>query len=197
MGDPRTLNKLAISKTITLTCTYDHRVIQGAGSGEFLKIVHELLTGKNGFYEDIFAALRIPYAPIRWNADVSVDLSQRVDKTSRVQELINSYRVRGHLMADIDPLAYVQREHHDLEIESHGLSFWDLEREFITNGFTGKRHAKLRDILGVLRDLYCRTIGYEYMHISDYEQRKLVPGEGRARLRRRPTTTTSCASSAS
>ncbi|RCS57683.1 multifunctional oxoglutarate decarboxylase/oxoglutarate dehydrogenase thiamine pyrophosphate-binding subunit/dihydrolipoyllysine-residue succinyltransferase subunit [Microbacterium sp. JB110] len=171
-SNPRTLNELAIGKTITLTSTYDHRVIQGAGSGEFLKIVHELLTGKNGFYEDIFAALRIPYAPIRWNADVSVDLSQRVDKTSRVQELINAYRVRGHLMADVDPLAYVQREHHDLEIESHGLSFWDLEREFITNGFTGKRQAKLRDILGVLRDSYCRTIGYEYMHISDYEQRE-------------------------
>lgn len=171
-ANPRTLNELAIGKTITLTSTYDHRVIQGAGSGEFLKIVHELLIGKNGFYEDIFSALRIPYAPIRWNADVSVDLSQRVDKTSRVQELINAYRVRGHLMADIDPLAYVQREHHDLEIESHGLSFWDLEREFITNGFGGRRQAKLRDILGVLRDSYCRTIGYEYMHISDYEQRE-------------------------
>ncbi|WP_174150334.1 multifunctional oxoglutarate decarboxylase/oxoglutarate dehydrogenase thiamine pyrophosphate-binding subunit/dihydrolipoyllysine-residue succinyltransferase subunit [Microbacterium halophytorum] len=171
-ANARTLNELAIGKTITLTSTYDHRVIQGAGSGEFLKIVHELLIGKNGFYEDIFAALRIPYAPIRWNADVSVDLSQRVDKTSRVQELINAYRVRGHLMADIDPLAYVQREHHDLEIESHGLSFWDLEREFITNGFGGKRQAKLRDILGVLRDSYCRTIGYEYMHISDHEQRE-------------------------
>lgn len=171
-ANPRTLNELAIGKTITLTSTYDHRVIQGAGSGEFLKIVHELLIGKNGFYEDIFSALRIPYAPIRWNPDVSVDLSQRVDKTSRVQELINAYRVRGHLMADIDPLAYVQREHHDLEIESHGLTFWDLEREFITNGFGGRRQAKLRDILGVLRDSYCRTIGYEYMHISDHEQRE-------------------------
>ncbi|MGO1769109.1 MAG: multifunctional oxoglutarate decarboxylase/oxoglutarate dehydrogenase thiamine pyrophosphate-binding subunit/dihydrolipoyllysine-residue succinyltransferase subunit, partial [Microbacterium sp.] len=171
-ANPRTLNELAIGKTITVTSTYDHRVIQGAGSGEFLKIVHELLTGSNSFYQDIFAALRIPYAPIRWTPDVTVDLSQRVDKTSRVQELINAYRVRGHLMADIDPLAYQQREHHDLEIESHGLTFWDLEREFITNGFGGKRQAKLRDILGVLRDSYCRTIGYEYMHISDHTQRE-------------------------
>ncbi|MFP3589354.1 hypothetical protein SCB29_38020, partial [Paraburkholderia sp. SIMBA_055] len=88
----------------------------------FLKIVHQLLIGGSNFYEDIFAALRIPYAPIRWNADVSVDVAERVDKTARVQELINAYRVRGHLMADIDPLAYVQREHHDLEIESHGLT---------------------------------------------------------------------------
>ncbi len=167
----KTLNELAIGKTITLTSTYDHRVIQGAGSGEFLKKVHELLTGQRGFYEDIFAALRIPYAPIRWAADINVDLAERVDKTARVQELINSFRVRGHLMADTDPLEYVQRTHPDLEIESHGLTFWDLDREFVTNGFGGKRQMKLRDILGVLRDSYCRTIGIEYMHIQDPEQR--------------------------
>ncbi|WP_345752453.1 multifunctional oxoglutarate decarboxylase/oxoglutarate dehydrogenase thiamine pyrophosphate-binding subunit/dihydrolipoyllysine-residue succinyltransferase subunit [Microbacterium rhizophilus] len=168
----KTLNEFAIGKTITLTSTYDHRVIQGAGSGEFLKKVHELLIGQRGFYEGVFAALRIPYAPIQWNADVAVDLAERVDKTARVQELINSYRVRGHLMADIDPLEYVQRLHHDLEIESHGLTFWDLEREFVTGGFGGKRTMKLRDILGVLRDSYCRTTGIEYMHIHDYEQRE-------------------------
>jgi 2-oxoglutarate dehydrogenase E1 component len=168
----KTLNELAIGKTITLTSTYDHRVIQGAGSGEFLKKVHELLIGQRGFYDDIFAALRIPYAPIRWNPDIAVDLAERVDKQSRVQELINSFRVRGHLMADIDPLEYVQRSHPDLEIESHGLTFWDLDREFVTGGFGGRRIAKLRDILGVLRDSYCRTLGIEYMHIQDPEQRR-------------------------
>ncbi|MEV4687704.1 multifunctional oxoglutarate decarboxylase/oxoglutarate dehydrogenase thiamine pyrophosphate-binding subunit/dihydrolipoyllysine-residue succinyltransferase subunit [Microbacterium sp. LWH3-1.2] len=167
----KTLNELAIGKTITLTSTYDHRVIQGAGSGEFLKKVHELLIGQRGFYEDIFAALRIPYAPIHWAADINVDLAERVDKTARVQELINSFRVRGHLMADIDPLQYMQRTHPDLEIEQHGLTFWDLDREFVTGGFGGKRQMKLRDILGVLRDSYCRTIGIEYMHIQDPTQR--------------------------
>lgn len=168
----KTLNELAIGKTITLTSTYDHRVIQGAGSGEFLKKVHELLTGQRGFYDDIFAALRIPYAPIHWASDINVDVSERVDKTARVQELINSFRVRGHLMADIDPLEYVQRTHPDLEIESHGLTFWDLDREFVTGGLGGKRVAKLRDILGVLRDSYCRTMGVEYMHIQDPAQRQ-------------------------
>jgi 2-oxoglutarate decarboxylase len=167
----KTLNELAIGKTITLTSTYDHRVIQGAGSGEFLKKVHELLIGQRGFYEDIFSALRIPYAPIHWAPDINVDLAERVDKQARVQELINSFRVRGHLMADIDPLEYVQRTHPDLEIESHGLTFWDLDREFVTGGFGGKRQMKLRDILGVLRDSYCRTIGIEYMHIQDPVQR--------------------------
>ncbi|MDQ1584159.1 MAG: multifunctional 2-oxoglutarate metabolism enzyme, partial [Microbacteriaceae bacterium] len=169
-----TLTELAIGKTITLTSTYDHRVIQGAGSGEFLKIVHELLIGKRGFYESIFSALRIPYVPIQWAPDISVDLANAVDKTARVQELINAFRVRGHLMADVDPLEYVQRSHPDLDISSHGLTFWDLDREFVTGQFGTKRQMLLRDILGVLRDSYCRTTGIEYMHIQDPAQRKWI-----------------------
>ncbi|MBD4476816.1 hypothetical protein GUG87_03205, partial [Xanthomonas citri pv. citri] len=67
-----TLHDLAISKTITLTSTYDHRVIQGASSGEFLKIVHGLLLGEDGFYDEVFHSLRIPYEPVRWAQDVQV-----------------------------------------------------------------------------------------------------------------------------
>ena len=167
----RTLADLGIGKTITLTSTYDHRVIQGAGSGEYLKKVHELLIGGEGFYEGIFASLRIPYMPIHWAEDIAVDTADHVNKTSRVQELINAFRVRGHLMADIDPLEYRQRSHPDLELENHGLTFWDLDREFVTGGFGGRRTMLLREILGVLRDSYCRTIGIEYMHIQDPEQR--------------------------
>ncbi len=168
----RILADLGIGKTITLTSTYDHRVIQGAGSGEYLKKVHELLIGGDGFYEEIFASLRIPYMPIHWAEDIAVDTADHVNKTSRVQELINTFRVRGHLMADIDPLEYRQRSHPDLELESHGLTFWDLDREFVTGGFGGRRTMLLREILGVLRDSYCRTIGIEYMHIQDPEQRR-------------------------
>ena len=167
----KTLAELGIGKTITLTSTYDHRVIQGAGSGEFLKKVHELLIGQRGFYEDIFASLRIPYDPIHWAEDINVDLSERISKTSRVQELINAFRVRGHLMADVDPLEYVQRSHPDLDIASHGLTFWDLDRSYVVGGFAGKRAALLRDVLGVLRDSYCRTVGVQYMHIQDPEER--------------------------
>jgi 2-oxoglutarate decarboxylase len=167
----KTLAELGIGKTITLTSTYDHRVIQGAGSGEFLKKVHELLIGERSFYENIFASLRIPYDPIHWAEDINVDLSERVSKTARVQELINHYRVRGHLMADIDPLEYVQRSHPDLDLSSHGLTFWDLDREYVVGGFAGKRSALLREVLGVLRDSYCRTVGIEYMHIQDPEER--------------------------
>jgi 2-oxoglutarate decarboxylase len=173
-ASPKTLSEFGIGKTITLTSTYDHRVIQGAGSGEFLKKVHERLIGEHGFYEGIFSALRIPYDPIHWASDISVDLADAVGKTARVQELINSFRVRGHLMADIDPLEYRQRTHPDLDISSHGLTFWDLDREFVTGGLGGKKVALLRDILGMLRDAYCRTTGIEYMHIQDPEQRRWI-----------------------
>lgn len=170
-SSPEVLQNLGVGKTITLTSTYDHRVIQGAGSGEFLKLIHERLIGQHNFYQDIFAALRIPYAPITWSTDIHVDDYEAVDKAARVQELINAFRVRGHLMADIDPLEYRQRSHPDLEIETHGLTFWDLDREFVTGGIGGKDRMQLRDILGVLRDSYCRKIGIEYMHIQDPAQR--------------------------
>ncbi|MCK1797415.1 multifunctional oxoglutarate decarboxylase/oxoglutarate dehydrogenase thiamine pyrophosphate-binding subunit/dihydrolipoyllysine-residue succinyltransferase subunit [Streptomyces sp. XM4193] len=169
-----TLNKLGISKVMTLTSTYDHRVIQGAQSGEFLRIMHQLLLGENNFYDEIFEALRIPYEPVRWNQDIDVSHDDEVTKAARVFDLIHSYRVRGHVMADTDPLEYKQRKHPDLDIASHGLTLWDLEREFAVGGFAGKSMLKLRDILGVLRDSYCRTTGIEYMHIQDPKQRKWI-----------------------
>ncbi|WP_455362298.1 multifunctional oxoglutarate decarboxylase/oxoglutarate dehydrogenase thiamine pyrophosphate-binding subunit/dihydrolipoyllysine-residue succinyltransferase subunit [Streptomyces sp. SYSU K21746] len=167
-----TLNKLGISKVMTLTSTYDHRVIQGAASGEFLRVVNQLLLGENGFFDEIFESLRIPYEPVRWLRDIDVSHDDDVAKASRVFELIHSYRVRGHVMADTDPLEYKQRKHPDLDLIEHGLTLWDLEREFAVGGFAGKQLMKLRDILGVLRDSYCRTTGIEFMHIQDPKQRK-------------------------
>ncbi|MDQ0681243.1 2-oxoglutarate decarboxylase [Streptomyces achromogenes] len=168
-----TLNRLGVSKTMTLTSTYDHRVIQGAASGEFLRTMHQLLLGEDGFYDEVFTSLRIPYEPVRWVADVA-DAHDDVAKAARVFELIHSYRVRGHVMADTDPLEYKQRKHPDLDIVEHGLTLWDLEREFAVGGFAGKSMMKLRDILGVLRDSYCRTTGVEFMHIQDPKQRRWI-----------------------
>ncbi|MFZ3500310.1 multifunctional oxoglutarate decarboxylase/oxoglutarate dehydrogenase thiamine pyrophosphate-binding subunit/dihydrolipoyllysine-residue succinyltransferase subunit [Streptomyces sp. 5.8] len=169
-----TLNKLGISKVMTLTSTYDHRVIQGAASGEFLRIVANMLLGESGFYDDVFEALRIPYEPVRWLRDIDASHDDDVTKAARVFELIHSYRVRGHVMADTDPLEYKQRKHPDLDITEHGLTLWDLEREFAVGGFSGKSMMKLRDILGVLRDSYCRTTGVEFMHIQDPKQRRWI-----------------------
>ena len=169
------ISRNAISKVMTLTSTYDHRVIQGAQSGEFLRRVHALLLGEEGFYDDIFRALRIPYEPIRWASDISASHDDEISKQARVQELIHAYRVRGHLMADTDPLEYRQRSHPDLEVESHGLTLWDLDREFATGSFGGERRfMKMRSILGILRDSYCRTVGIEYMHIMDPDQRRWI-----------------------
>jgi 2-oxoglutarate decarboxylase len=166
-----TIARLAISKTVTLTSTYDHRIIQGAQSGEFLRIINALLLGEQGFYDDVFQALRIPYEPVRWVQDIPAGHEDDISKAARVHELIHAYRVRGHLMADTDPLEYRQRKHPDLDINQHGLTLWDLEREFATGGFGGKPRMQLREILGVLRDSYCRTVGVEYMHMQNPEER--------------------------
>ncbi|MGH3621042.1 MAG: multifunctional oxoglutarate decarboxylase/oxoglutarate dehydrogenase thiamine pyrophosphate-binding subunit/dihydrolipoyllysine-residue succinyltransferase subunit, partial [Sciscionella sp.] len=165
----RALVDMGISKIITLTSTYDHRIIQGAESGELLKRVHELLLGEDRFYDDAFTSLRLPYEPVRWVQDIP---EGAVDKTARVLELIDAYRTRGHLMADIDPLNYRQRRHDDLDVLSHGLTLWDLDREFPVTGFGGAERMKLRDILGLLRNSYCRTVGVEYMHILDPSERR-------------------------
>ena len=134
-----TLARLAVSKIMTLTSTYDHRIIQGAQSGDFLRAVHAKLLGEDRFYDRIFHALRLPYEPIRWVQDISISHEDQINKTSRVQELIHAYRVRGHLMADTDPLEYKQRRHPDLDITNHGLTLWDLDREFPTGGFGRRR----------------------------------------------------------
>ncbi|MEO6880016.1 MAG: multifunctional oxoglutarate decarboxylase/oxoglutarate dehydrogenase thiamine pyrophosphate-binding subunit/dihydrolipoyllysine-residue succinyltransferase subunit, partial [Mycobacteriaceae bacterium] len=166
----RRLAELGIGKIMTLTSTYDHRIIQGAESGEFLRTVHDLLIG-DGFYDQIFSSLHIPYEPIRWTTDIP---EGSVDKSTRVLELIEAYRHRGHLMAATDPLSYSIRNHPDLDVLAHGLTLWDLDREFPVGGFNGQQRMKLRDVLGVLRDSYCRSTGVEYTHILEPEQQRWI-----------------------
>ena len=175
-ASPQTLADLAVSKVMTMTSTYDHRIIQGAASGEFLKAIGDKLLGKDGFYDRVFASLRIPYKPVRWVADNPFKDSKS-ERLARVMDLIHSFRVRGHLMADTDPLQYRVRHHPDLDVETYGLTLWDLDRIFPTRGLGGKEEMPLRDILGVLRDAYCRTIGIEYMHITDPEERAWLQRE--------------------
>ncbi len=163
--------ELGIGKLITLTSTYDHRIIQGAESGDFLRTVHQALLDDE-FWDEIFFELGIPYEPVRWRTDNPDSVA---DKNARVIELIAAYRNRGHLMADIDPLRLDKarfRSHPDLDVLSHGLTLWDLDREFKVDGFAGKEYKKLRDVLSVLRDAYCRHIGVEYTHILEPEQQK-------------------------
>jgi len=178
-ADPRVLAEIGVGKVMTLTSTYDHRVIQGAESGLFLKYVAECLTGGHQFYDEIFASLGVPYEPARWAKDsnpanVEGD-SERILKQIRVQELINMYRVRGHLYAHLDPLhSDPPPLHSELEISTYGLSIWDLSRTFVVNGLAGRREATLEEILSILREAYCRTIGIEYGHIMDPEQKRWI-----------------------
>ena len=176
-ADPRTIAKLGVSKLITLTSTYDHRVIQGAESGMYLKKVHELLLGQDGFYDEVFKSLGLPYEPARWRSDTSALDSETalLEKQMKVDQLSNMYRVRGHLIADLDPLHQKDPAMHpELDPTYYGLSIWDLDREFLTDGIAGTKVMALGDILGVLRDAYCRTIGVEYMHIQHPEQKKWI-----------------------
>src|SRR5699024_3489692 len=172
-ASPATLAELAVSKVMTLTSTYDHRIIQGAASGEFLKRIRDKLLRQDGFYDRVFASLRLPYQPVRCAQD-HPSLHTTSERLARVMDQIPAYLVRGHLMAHPDPLQYKVRTHPDLDVETYGLTLWDLDRRFPTRGLGGKEELSLRDILGVLRDAYCRTIGVEYMHISDPDERAWI-----------------------
>ena len=180
-ADPRALATLGVGKTVTVTSTYDHRIIQGAESGLFLAHVAECLMGQHGFYDEVFESLEIPYEPIRWEKDVNASDDEadgahlRLLKQVRVQTLINMYRVRGHLIAHLDPLdAEPPMLYPELDPLNYGLTIWDLPRHFVTDGLAGKDSATLDEILHTLRDAYCRTLGVEYMHIQDPEQKRWI-----------------------
>ena len=148
-ADPRMLAQLGISKVITITSTYDHRIIQGAESGEFLGWVHKLLLGEDDFYDDVFRAMGVPYEPVRWRRDTNAvdEEKAQLAKQVYVQTLINMYRVRGHLIADLDPLAAKEpHTHAELDPATYGLTIWDLDREFYADGLAG------RDVMTLGRD---------------------------------------------
>jgi multifunctional 2-oxoglutarate metabolism enzyme len=176
-ADERALGSLGVSKIVTITSTYDHRIIQGAESGMFLKRVHELLLGEHGFYEAVFKSLGVPYEAVKWRVDHSpIDSEEAMlHKQMQIATLIRVHRVRGHLIADLDPLRWKEPDlPAELDPATYGLTIWDLDREFLTGGVGGVEKLKLGDLLGVLRDAYCRTIGIEYMHIQDFAEQRWI-----------------------
>ncbi len=204
-ADPEILADIGIGKVVTITSTYDHRVIQGATSGEFLAEIERLLVGgssgglggvaaplgteprapeaanppksSDGFYEEIFREMGVPYVPVQWGTDSNParNTVEAEEKQAGLFQLINLYRVRGHLIADLDPLdTEPPKMHPDLDPAGHGFTIWDLDRKFITGGLSGKSELKLGEILKVLRDAYCRTVGVEYMHISEPEEKHWI-----------------------
>ncbi|NBP63326.1 MAG: multifunctional oxoglutarate decarboxylase/oxoglutarate dehydrogenase thiamine pyrophosphate-binding subunit/dihydrolipoyllysine-residue succinyltransferase subunit [Bacteroidetes bacterium] len=177
---PDVLSTLAISKVLTITSTYDHRIIQGAESGEFLAYVHKLVLGEEHFYDQIFANLHIPFEPVRWQKDNRInpfmpqDELESLDKEARVAQLINAFRVRGHFLADVNPLGLQAYYYPELDPAAYGFTIWDLDREFDTGGLGGINRASLRDIIDMLHDTYCGKLGIEYMHVQDPVKERFI-----------------------
>jgi multifunctional 2-oxoglutarate metabolism enzyme len=176
-ADPSSLADMGLSKVVTVTSTYDHRIIQGAESGVFLKRVKELLLGDHEFYDEIFHSLDLPYEAVKWRPDTNPINKEEamLRKQMAVAKLVRVHRVRGHRIADLDPLRWTEpHTPRELDPATYGLTIWDLDREFLTDGVGGSDKMKLGNLLGVLRDAYCRTIGVEYMHIQNTDEQKWV-----------------------
>lgn len=171
------LADVGVSKVLTLSSTYDHRVIQGADSGRLLARIAKLLTEDDQFYDEIFASVGVRHTPARWAIDdwAGPDEKKWVQKQVAVSRLITAYRIQGHLIADLDPLRqHAPTLHPELDPEFYGLTIWDLERRFETGGLAGSEQMPLKRILARLRASYCDTLGIEYMHISDPEQKRWI-----------------------
>ncbi|MCF8242377.1 MAG: multifunctional oxoglutarate decarboxylase/oxoglutarate dehydrogenase thiamine pyrophosphate-binding subunit/dihydrolipoyllysine-residue succinyltransferase subunit [Melioribacteraceae bacterium] len=171
------LAKYGIGKVMNITSTYDHRIIQGAESGEFLKQVDNLFLGEADFYDRIFEDLEIPQKPVGWGFDTSSKKtafsgdSERVEKQARILQLINMFRVRGHLIANLNPLSNRAMYHEELDPANYGFTIWDYDRQFLTDVLKGMETGTLRDILDLLHQTYCDKIGVEYMHIQNHEEK--------------------------
>jgi len=178
--DMSQLAAFGIGKVLTITNTYDHRIIQGAESGEFLRELDDLLMGKYNFYEELFNDLSIPFKPVNWGIDTlseaykNIRDKERIEKQIRLFQLINMYRVRGHLIANLNPLKYNPHYTAELDPEFYGFTIWDYDRYFLTDNIFGMETATLRQVIELLQKTYCEKIGIEYMHIQNPEEKAWI-----------------------
>ncbi len=162
---------MGLSKVMTVTCTYDHRVIQGAESGAFLGRLQSLLEGEDGFYQQIFRDLRIPLQPVRWEADQASAPLINADpvKQAAVARFMQAWRERGHLLADLDPLgtpraSRIQTSIHPRKASPFGISI----AASTADRSESRRYGPLLDRL---RATYAGKLGVQYMHIETPEER--------------------------
>ncbi len=103
------------------------------------------------------------------------DIKQATKDSVRAIMLIRAYRIRGHLIADLDPLSLQKKEEHsELKLETYGFTTKDFERKIFLDGVLGLKYANLRDILKILKKTYCSKIGYEFMHMGDPEEKAWI-----------------------
>ena len=185
------LRQLGVEKIMTLTSTYDHRVIQGAQSGEFLKRVDELLHGGEGFYEKIFASLGLgPGRPVelaKRAAAPPVAVTEQPPSAPRELEaysdellravaagmaIVSAYRRHGHLAATLDPLGKQPVGDPALDVHSYGLTPAIMSAIPASVLRTKLKGSTLADVVAELRRTYSSTIAYEIEHIANIEQRE-------------------------
>jgi 2-oxoglutarate dehydrogenase E1 component len=175
--------QIGAEKVMTMTSTYDHRVIQGAESGRFLGLVEGRLQGEHSFYENVFASLGVdlgppptppaPSAPAQTAASTSTAApdEQMLQAVQAASTLVHRFRSHGHLAARLDPLGSEPEGEPQLDPEAAGLTpqvMAQIPARILRMYVPGET---LAEALPHLRQTYCGTIAYEIEHISSHRQR--------------------------
>ena len=197
-----TLKALGVSKVMTLTSTYDHRIIQGAESGEFLRRIDQLLGGEDAFYENAFEALglarpgplRLPTpVPLTALAAGGTAAAPATDALLRAaaaaEALVVRYRTHGHTAADLDPLGLPPKGDPTLDPSTIGVSREELAAvpASVLNVPVPGNNAL--DVLERLKEIYSSTIAYQVEHLSSHEQRAWLREQIETGAHRRPLST--------
>ncbi len=182
------IRELGVGKVMTVTSTYDHRVIQGAESGEFLGRIESLLDGAGDFYDRVFASLglimpALEVAPLRTTAPPSPPLASPASIAAGAPDrvllaamqaatsLVKAHRTHGHLGAHLDPLGSPPIGDPAMDPSTYGLTEELMEQipaDLLRVYVPGRN---LAEVLPNLRRTYCSTIAFEIEHISSHEQR--------------------------
>ena len=184
--DPATIKQLGIAKVMTMTSTYDHRVIQGAESGSFLRLVDQMLQGEEDFYQGVATALNVAVSAAPQN-DVAPrapeaprvapgDAALRYDRAAlapvaAAMGLVKAFRTHGHLAAPLDPLGALPPGDPALDPASLGLTpeiMASIPADILRIGVAG---ATLADALPNLQQTYCGPIAYEVEHLASHVKR--------------------------
>lgn len=179
-ANEQTLQALGVTKVMQITSTYDHRVIQGAQSGEFLRRVDELLQGRDAFYEALFAALDLP-PPKALAPPAALPLEAVLEKGPSEEMLravaagmaiVSAYRTHGHLAANLDPLGSEPPGDPSLDPKNYALT--PALQSAVPAAVLGVKvpGTSLAEVIPELRATYSSTIAFEIEHISNIEQRR-------------------------
>ncbi|MGH2956778.1 MAG: multifunctional oxoglutarate decarboxylase/oxoglutarate dehydrogenase thiamine pyrophosphate-binding subunit/dihydrolipoyllysine-residue succinyltransferase subunit [Solirubrobacterales bacterium] len=183
------VKELGISKVMTMTSTYDHRIIQGAESGSFLRRIEELLQGEDSFYENVATDLEVDpsvisnahpaaasaaalaTAPAAEPSAVAAADQELLQAVQAATSLLKAYRTHGHLAARLDPLGSEPKGDPALEPENLNLTpelMAKIPAEILRIGVEGET---LLDALPRMREAYCGPITYQVEHLSSHQQR--------------------------